>query len=93
MGLRLCGVLDLAPASVEWGAAAAFAESLTRYPVQPITLDVLWQAFALCNRFSLSYWDAAILSAAIVAGCDAVYSEDMSAEQAYDGLRVINPFS
>ena len=25
-------------------------------------------------------------------GCDAVYSEDLSSEQDYDGLRVINPF-
>ena len=26
-------------------------------------------------------------------GCDAVYSENMSTEQDYDGLRVINPFT
>ena len=25
--------------------------------------------------------------------CDTVYSEDLSAEQDYDGLRVINPFA
>ena len=25
-------------------------------------------------------------------GCDAVYSEDLSSEQDYAGLRVINPF-
>ena len=74
------------------GEAVAFAESLARYPVQSITIDVMREAFALCERFSLSYWDAAILAAAMVAGCDAVYSEDMSSEQDYDGLRVINPF-
>ena len=26
-------------------------------------------------------------------GCDAVYSEDLSSEQDYGGLRVINPFA
>ena len=26
-------------------------------------------------------------------GCDAVYSEDMSPGQDYDGLRVIDPFA
>lgn len=34
-----------------------------------------------------------ILAAARACGCDAVYSEDMSCEQDYDGLRVINPFA
>ena len=33
-----------------------------------------------------------ILDAARALGCDAVYSEDLSEEQDYDGLRVINPF-
>ena len=80
------------PGALQHGDAVAFAESLTRYPVQPITLEVMQGALVLCERFSLSYWDAAILSAALVTGCDAVYSEDMSSEQAYDGLRVINPF-
>lgn len=35
----------------------------------------------------------AILAAARLLGCDAVYSEDMSSTQDYDGLRVINPFA
>ena len=48
---------------------------------------------AISRRFLLSYWDGAILAAAAAAGCDAVYSEDLSAEQDYDGLRVINPFA
>ena len=33
-----------------------------------------------------------ILAAAKILGCDAVYSEDMSDQQDYDGVRVINPF-
>ena len=32
-------------------------------------------------------------AAARAADCDAVYSEDMSAGQDYDGVRVINPFT
>ena len=43
--------------------------------------------------FRLSYWDCLILAAAKLSGCDAVYSEDMSASQDYDGVRVINPFA
>ena len=57
-----------------------------------MTLEVFQTAVAISQRFVLSYWDGAILAAARAAGCDAVYSEDFSAEQDYDGLRVINPF-
>ncbi len=73
--------------------AAAFIEALQRFPVQAITLEVMRAAFAIRERFGLSYWDSAILAAAQARGCDAVYSEDLSAGQDYDGVRVINPFA
>jgi len=73
--------------------ALRFIESLRDFPVQDVTLEVFRAAVAISRRFLLSYWDGAILAAAKAAGCDAVYSEDMNAEQDYDGLRVINPFS
>lgn len=72
--------------------AVAFAEAMQRFPVQVITLDIIRAAFVICDRFSLSYWDSAILAAARALRCDAVYSEDLGAEQDYNGLRVINPF-
>ena len=73
--------------------AVAFIESLLDFPVQPVDMAVLQGAFDIRARFGLSYWDCAILSAARLLGCDAVYSEDMSDTQDYDGLRVINPFA
>lgn len=66
---------------------------LLRFPVQDITPGLVLDAFALRARFGLNYWDCAILAAARLLGCDAVYSEDMSDTQNYDGLRVINPFA
>ncbi len=45
------------------------------------------------ERFGLAYRDCAILAAASACGCDVVYSEDLSHEQDYDGLRVVNPFA
>lgn len=62
-------------------------------PVQAITIEVFQSALAIRRRFGLSYWDSAILAAARKLRCDAVYSEDLSAERDYDGLRVINPFA
>ena len=73
--------------------ALQFIESIRHFPVQDITFDVFLAAIAISRRFRLSYWDGAILAAAGAVGCDAVYSEDMSTEQDYDGLRVINPFT
>ena len=63
------------------------------FPVQAITIEVFQSALAIRRCFGLSYWDSAILAAARKLRCDAVYSEDLSAEQDYGGLRVINPFA
>ena len=72
--------------------AVRFLEPVLEMRVQAVTLGVFRNAVAIRRRFGLSYWDAAILAAARTLGCDAVYSEDMSSEQDYDGIRVINPF-
>ena len=72
--------------------ALAFLEPILKLNIQSVTLDIFRSAVAIRQRFGLSYWDGAILAAARALGCDAVYSEDMSPEQDYDGLRVINPF-
>ena len=81
------------PGRLSHDEAVDFAEALLRFPVQAMTLDVMHAAFAIGKRFGLSYWDSAILAAARIRGCDIVYSEDLSAEQEYDGVRVVNPFS
>ena len=50
-------------------------------------------ALQLERRFSLSFWDALIVQAALDGGATVLYSEDMGDRQRYDSLRVINPFS
>ena len=72
--------------------AMEFLDRFAEITVQPVTTEIFRRATELCNRFRISYWDAAILAAAMALGCDAVYSEDMSDQQDYDGVRVINPF-
>lgn len=72
--------------------ALTFLEALRHLPVQLITLQVFNLALDLCDRFRLSYWDSAILAAARVSGCDTVLSEDLSHDQDYDGIHVVNPF-
>ena len=60
--------------------------------VQDNTLDLFRAAVASCRRFKISYWDAAIIEAARMMGCDTVLSEDLSEGQSYGGVRVRNPF-
>lgn len=72
--------------------AVDFVTALQRFRVQETTLAVVQSAFAIRERYGLSYWDSAILAAARACECGIVYSEDLSAAQDYDGVRVINPF-
>ncbi len=72
--------------------AAGLAESFRRFPVAPLTAGLVSSAMATCERFQISYWDAAILEAARSLGCEVVLSEDLGDGQDYDGVRVENPF-
>jgi len=58
----------------------------------PTVADVL-AAIELQTRYSLSFWDAMILTSAARMGCDAVLSEDLSAGQDYAGVKVVNPLA
>ena len=81
------------PAALTPEQALRFIQSIDSFPVQPVTLGVFLAGVSISRRFGLSYWDGAILAAARAMGCEIVYSEDLSATQDYDGLRVANPFA
>lgn len=49
-------------------------------------------AIALARDHRLSFYDALIVAAAIQAGCDALYTEDMQHGRKFGGLTIINPF-
>ena len=55
-------------------------------------MELFNRATGIRARSGVSSWDAAILAAAKLLGCEAVYSEDLSHGQSYDGVTVINPF-
>lgn len=60
----------------------------------PVTLDaaVVEGAWRVQDRYSLSFWDALIISACQVAGCPELLTEDLADGENYAGVRVINPF-
>ena len=81
------------PGRLSHDDALEFIEPFLSMRVQAVTLEVFQAGVSISRRFRLSYWDGAILAAARAAGCDAVYSEDMSSSQDYYGLRVVDPFT
>lgn len=53
------------------------------------TVDGAW---ALQDRYQLSYWDALIISSAQQQGCSFVLSEDLQHLQRFETVQLINPF-
>jgi len=50
-------------------------------------------ALRLEDRFSISFWDALIVQAALDGGASVLYSEDLGAGQRYGAVEVVNPFA
>ena len=67
--------------------------ALLEFPVAPITAELVLRAVELKTRYQISYWDAAIIAAALQLGCETIYSEDLNDGQEYGGVVVNNPFA
>ena len=74
------------------GEASGLIEAWTRFEVQPMTLDVLMAALDIERRHGLSYWDSAIVAAALALDCRELYTGDMQHGLVIGGLRLVNPF-
>ena len=49
-------------------------------------------ALALARDHSLAFYDALILAAALEAGCDTLFTEDMQHGRKFGDLTIVNPF-
>lgn len=56
---------------------------------RPALLDVAW---AIEDRFAISFWDALIVAAAHEAGCSHLLTEDLASGMDFDGVVVVDPF-
>lgn len=68
------------------------AEIMLASPCASLSPALIRHAFSLQSRYQISYWDAAILAAAIELGCATLYTEDLNHGQTYESVQVINPF-
>lgn len=57
-----------------------------------VTPATVRSALRVCARYRLAYFDGQILAAALAAGVNTVYSEDMQHGQIVEGLRIVSPF-
>ena len=73
-------------------SAAEWVNTLSQKPSVPVDNNLVKQGIALSKKFQTSYWDGAILAAALELGATTLYTEDLNHGQVYETVRVINPF-
>ena len=65
----------------------------TLLTIHPVTIETHESALALAERHNLSLYDATIAAAALLAGCDTLWSEDMQHGMTLERrLRILNPY-
>ena len=72
--------------------AVGLIEAWSRFRIQAMTLPILNAALRIRKTRGFSFWDSAIVAAALALGCDRVYTEDLAHGQVVDGLAIIDPF-
>jgi predicted nucleic acid-binding protein len=79
---------------LSWNDTRAFISTLRELlAVSSVTVETHDDALAVTQRYRLSIYDALIVAAALHAGCDTLWSEDMQDGMRIEKkLRIVNPF-
>lgn len=79
---------------LSWSETNTILQTLrTVCQVEPLTLEVHDAGRRLAERYGFSVYDAMIVGAAVTAGCEVLYSEDMHHGLVVEEqLRISNPF-
>ena len=71
----------------------AIDELVENYSVITNDLPIVKSACELANKYQFSFYDSLIISAALEANCNILYTEDLQHNQLIENkLRIINPF-
>ena len=73
-------------------AAAAAVRRLAGFSPVSEDADMVLRAVRRTGEMSISFWDALIVEAALKAGADRLFTEDLQHGQIIEGMRVENPF-
>ena len=72
--------------------ALEWIEQLEAFPCQPIEPSLIKIGVEISQRYQISYWDGAVIAAAEALGAETLFTEDLSHDQKYGSVRVVNPF-
>ena len=89
--LRSVITRKLKPA-LSWQDTRAALLALAEFEVVPTNANLVLDAHELAQAEKLSWFDALIVEAAIRAGCQRLYSEDLDHGRRYGDMVVNNPF-
>ncbi len=67
-------------------------ELFRAFNIIEIDVDMIIDANKIHTTNQISYWDSLIVSAAIFANCEILYTEGMNDGQIIDGVTIYNPF-
>jgi predicted nucleic acid-binding protein len=71
----------------------ALAPIRTICDVEPLSVEAHDRALEIAERYGFAIYDATIVAAALNAGCETLYSEDLQNGQVVEKLTIRNPFS
>lgn len=78
---------------LSWTETSELLSTLRRLvAVVPVTIETHDRGLHLAERFGLSIYDAMIVAAAAIAGCNVLWTEDLQHGAILEGIRVSNPF-
>lgn len=80
--------------SLDWPAIEAALRTVQDYFDEVIPLTAVTHAIAMpiARDHGLAFYDALIVAAALEAGCDTLFTEDLPDGRAFGGLTIRNPF-
>jgi predicted nucleic acid-binding protein len=80
--------------NMSWDAISEFVATICEVcRVEPLTVKTHERARAIAEKYKVSFYDANIVAAALIAGSKVLLSEDMHAGLVFEKtLRVVNPF-
>lgn len=73
-------------------AASLIVSDLAQWTIHAPDVEDVVGAIEVHRRSGISFWDAMIIRSAAQLGCGIVWSEDLNPGQAYQEVRVANPF-
>jgi predicted nucleic acid-binding protein len=80
---------------LSWDRIEQLLDEIREFLLPPVALTLSIHEFglAIARRYGFSIYDSMLIAAALEAGCETLYSEDMQHGQIIGSLTIRNPFA